>query len=303
MSKKISQLTQSSFLEVTPDDLILSAGYSLPEALVKEMGETDLTDFDLTGARDYSVLGNHKITVNEFCKYFRNENTYSLKPKFFNYPENNTSKSSNEKLDIADISSLIFNEYGLVTDIVTTSGTNKVTDTIAGTFLSTPPTKQWQGYFDKTIDPVQNATVVGGTIGSWNNLFDKSYSSYKKSIIKYTQARFDSTGNNDFDVCQHEVIIYWDHGGTKSVKACASGQYPAVKGPSAMPLEYNTKTYMINNLFDSIYSSYSKSSSGDYKVLLEIDIENSKINKFPLPSYLGEGGETVSVSMTVESFV
>ena len=42
--------------------------------------------------------------------------------------------------------------------------------------------------------------------------------------------------------------------------------------------------------------------NNDY-IFIKLPFEYSKINKLPLPSYLGEGGETVSVSMTVESFV
>ena len=62
--------------------------------------------------------------------------------------------------------------------------------------------------------------------------------------------------------------------------------------------------YLINDLFISQKdNTFSKSAGDEYKVLLEIDVANSKINKLPLPSYLGNGQETVAVSMTVESFV
>ncbi len=40
-----------------------------------------------------------------------------------------------------------------------------------------------------------------------------------------------------------------------------------------------------------------------FNELLDINIENSKIDKLPLPCYLGKGQETCSISMTVESFV
>ena len=299
MSKKISQLTKSTFSEVTPDDLILSAGLSVPEDLVNE----NLSEIDSKGARNINSNDNYKITVNEFCKYFRAKNTYQLKEKYFNF-DNVKSSVSNNNVEKKDLESLTFNEFGIVTDLTLKDGTGKVTDTIAGTFLSTPSTKEWQGYFDKTVDSEQSGQVVGGTIGSWLGLFDKSYSSYKKTIINYTQARNDSTGNNLFNVCKHKIIIFWDHGNTKSILACASGQYPALEGPSALPLKYNTKTYLINDLFiPQKDNTFSKSAGDEYKVLLEIDVANSKINKLPLPSYLGNGQETVAVSMTVESFV
>ena len=189
MSKKISQLTKSTFSEVTPDDLILSAGLSVPE-------EDD---------RNSNGDDNYKITVNEFCKYFRANNTYQLKEKYFNF-DNVKSSVSNNNVEKKDLESLTFNEFGIVTDLTLKDGTGKVTDTIAGTFLSTPSTKDWQGYFDKTVDSVQSGQVIGGTIGSWLGLFDKSYSSYKKTIINYTQARNDSTGNNLFYVCKHKII-------------------------------------------------------------------------------------------------
>ena len=76
-----------------------------------------------------------------------------------------------------------------------------------------------------------------------------------------------------------KIIIFWDHGNTKSILACASGQYPALEGPSALPLKYNTKTYLINDLFiPQKDNTFSKSAGDEYKVLLEIDVANSKIN-------------------------
>ena len=62
MSKKISQLTKSTFSEVTPDDLILSAGLSVPEDLVNE----NLSEIDSKGARNINSNVNSIITVIEF---------------------------------------------------------------------------------------------------------------------------------------------------------------------------------------------------------------------------------------------
>lgn len=315
MSKKISQLTQAENREITPDDLILQAGlrpieYSIDQSAIDTINAVLDDDTVMVQESDWVMTNNH-ITVNQFCKYFRCRNTYQLTDNYFN-PGNIKSSVFESTVDFPNVTSLTFNEYGMVTDLEKTTGNKKVVDTIAGSFLSTPPSVEWQGYIDKTVESVQAATVIGGTIGSWTSFFDKSYSSYKKTVITYTQGRNDTTGNNAFDVCQHKIIIFWDHGNTKSVKACASGQYPSASGGEINNRRYNTKTYMINNLFDSVVGYYSKRSRGEYNmpgfgypynVLLDIDIENSKIDKLPLPSYLGKGGETVSVSMTVESFI
>ena len=60
---------------------------------------------------------------------------------------------------------------------------------------------------------------------------------------------------------------------------------------------------IIKNLFDDVTKEYKYDSGFEkYNVFLEIDIPGSKINKLPLPSYLGIE-ETSSISMTVESFV
>ena len=335
MSKKISQLTQAENREITPDDLILQAGlrpikYSIDQNTIDTINAVvadlvkDNPDDDTNKVKesDYVMTNNH-ITVNQFCKYFRCRNTYQLTDNYFN-PGNIKSSVFESTVDFPNVSSLTFNEYGMVTDLEKTSGNEKVVDTIAGSFLSTPPSKEWQGYIDKTVESVQAATVIGGTIGSWTSFFDKSYSSYKKTVITYTQGRNDPTGNNAFDVCQHKIIIFWDRGGTKSVKACAIGQYPSpvgpTKSPTILPLQYNTKTYIIGDLWFPVSGTYQKESAGnsldvdtsEYKVQLEIDIENSKIVRLPLPSYDGDTGpplvpgatlETTSISMTVESFV
>ncbi|MEE9573371.1 MAG: hypothetical protein V3W20_10010 [Candidatus Neomarinimicrobiota bacterium] len=281
MSKKISQLQVATNRTITPNDLFVGAG--LVDAKMK----------------------NFKLTVENFCYYYTATSIYKLTPFFFNLRDV-SSYVSNKTYDISDISSLTFDIYGRVTNLATTSGTNKETENIVGDIVTTKPGDEWTGYFNDSVA----GTVTGGTITSWANLFDKSYAGFKKTIITYTQARNDSTGNNKFDVCEHKVYIYWDHGGTKSVKACASGQYPAAVGPDGE--RYNTKTYMIYNLFNSVDGYYSKRSKGEYtmpgtaypfNVLLDIDIENSKIDKLPLPCYLGKGQETCSISMTVESFV
>jgi hypothetical protein len=317
MSKKISQLTQAENREITPDDLILQAGlrpieYSIDQSAIDTINAVLDDDTVMVQESDWVMTNNH-ITVNQFCKYFRCRNTYQLTDNYFN-PGNIKSSVFESTVDFPNVTSLTFNEYGMVTDLEKTTGNEKVVDTIAGSFLSTPPSVEWQGYIDKTVESVQAATVIGGTIGSWTSFFDKSYSSYKKTVITYTQGRNDPTGNNAFDVCQHKIIIFWDYGGTKSVKACAIGQYPSPVGPTKSdtipPLQYNTKTYIIGDLWFPVSGTYQKESVGnsidpetsEFKVQLEIDIENSKINRIPLPSYDGEL-ETTSISMTVESFV
>ncbi len=275
MSKKITQLQVATNKTITPNDLFVGAG--LVDAKMK----------------------NFKLTIGNFCKYFTATANYKLKPFSFN-PGDVSSYVSNQTYDISDISSLTFDIYGRVTNLETTSGTNKETENIVGDVVTTKPGDEWTGYFDDSVV----GTVTGGTITSWANLFDKSYAGFKKTIITYTQARNDTTGNNKFDVCEHKVYIYWDDGGTKSVKACASGQYPAAVGPDAQPLNYNTKTYIIKNLFDDVIEEYMYDSGfDDYNVFLEIDIPGSRIRKLPLPCYLGKGLETCSVSMTLESFV
>lgn len=319
MSKKISQLTQAENREITPDDLILQAGlrpikYSIDQSAIDTINAVLDDETNKIQESDWVMTNNH-ITVNQFCKYFRCRNIYQLTDNYFS-PGDIKSSVFESTVDFPNVTSLTFNEYGMVTDLEKTTGNNKVVDTIAGSFLSTPPSVEWQGYIDKTVQSytAQAATVNGGTIGSWTSFFDKSYSSYKKTVITYTQGRNDSTGNNAFDVCQHKIIIFWDYGGTKSVKACAIGQYPSPVGPTKSatipPLQYDTKTYIIGDLVSPVSGSYQKESVGNsldvntskYKVQLEIDIENSKIVRLPLPSYDGEL-ETTSISMTVESFV
>lgn len=270
MSKKITQLQVATNKTITPNDLFVGAG--------------------LEGVQ----MQNFKLTINDYCNYFKATSIYKLKPFSFN-PGDVSSYVVNQTYDISDISSLTFDIYGRVTNLATTSGTNKETETIVGDIETT---ESWTGFFDNTAA----GTVYDvSTITSWENLFAKSYAGFKKTIITYTQARNDNTGNNKFDVCEHKVYIYWDHGGTKSVKACASGQYPAAVGPAGEL--YNTKTYIIKNLFDDVTKEYKYDSGFEkYNVFLEIDIPGSKINKLPLPSYLGIE-ETSSISMTVESFV
>jgi len=279
MSKKISQLQVSTNRSITPNDLFVGACMYDDPVL------------------DVVKMRNFKLTVENFCSYYTATAIYKLTPFYFNLRDV-SSYVSNQTYDISDISSFSFDIYGRVTNLATTSGTNKETENIVGDIETTKPGEDWTGYFNNTVA----GTVTGGTITSWANLFDKSYAGFKKTIITYTQARNDATGNNKFDVCEHKVYIYWDHGGTKSVKACASGQYPAAVGPAGE--QYNNKTYIIKNLFDDVTEEYMYDSGfDDYNVLLEIDILESRIRKLPLPCYLGKGLETCSISMTVESFV
>ena len=292
MSKKITQLQVATNKTITPNDLFVGAGL------------------------DGVTMKNFKLTIGNFCNYFTATANYKLKPFSFN-PGDVSSYVTNQTYDISDISSLTFDIYGRVTNLEKTSGTNKETENIVGDIVTTQPGDEWTGYFDKSV----NGTVTGGTITSWANLFAKSYAGFKKTIITYTQARNDATGNNKFDVCNHKLYIYWgaletigDNTG-RSCKACAIGQYPSAVGPAAQPLNYNQKTYIINNLSESMYYwtktpiRFERSSNSghahysEYPVLFDIDIFDQKINKLPLPCYLGKGQETCSISMTVESFV
>jgi len=272
MSKKITQLQVATNKTITPDDLFVVAG--------------------LEGV----IMKNFKLTIGNFCNYFKATSTYKLKPFSFN-PGPISSYVTNQTYDISDISSLTFDIYGRVTDLETTSGTNKETENIVGDVITTKPRNAWVGYFDNSVV----GTVTGGTITSWVNLFGKRYDNFKKTIITYTQARNDTTGNNKFDVCEHKVYIYWDHK-NQTAKACATGQYPAAVGPTEE--QYNNKTYIIHNLFSSLKEVETENSGfKKYNVFLELDVPEAKINKLPLPAYLGKGQETCSISMTVESFV
>jgi len=298
MSKRITQLQVATNKTITPNDLIVGAGL------------------------DGVIMKNFKLTIGNFCNYFNATSIYKLRPHSFNLGAvidgNLVAASSyvtNQTYDISDISSLTFDIYGRVTNLEKTSGINKETENIVGNIKTTKPGEEWTGYFDNSVV----GTVTGGTITSWANLFAKSYAGFKKTIITYTQARNDTTGNNTFDVCQHKLYIYWgaletvgDDTG-RSCKACAIGQYPSAVGPAEQP--YNQKTYIINNLSESIYywtgtpirfernSNEGHGHSSEYPVLFDIDIFDQKINKLPLPCYLGKGQETCSISMTVESFV
>ena len=272
MSKKITQLQVATNKTITPNDLFVGAGL------------------------DGVTMKNFNLTIGEFCKYFTATSSYTLKPFSFNLG-NVSSYVSNQTYDISNISSLTFDIYGRVTNLEKTSGINKETENIVGDVITTKPRNAWVGYFNDTVD----GTVTGGTITSWANLFAKSYANFKKTIITYTQARNDTTGNNKFDVCEHKVYIYWDHK-NETAKACATGQYPAAVGPDGE--QYNNKTYIIHNLF-SRFKEVETENSGfkNYNVFLELDVPEARINKLPLPAYLGKGQETCSISMTVESFV
>ena len=272
MSKKITQLQVATNKTITPNDLFVGAG---------------LVGVDMK---------NFKLTINDYCRNFKATSIYKLKPFSFNL-DNVSSYVSNQTYDISDISSLTFDIYGRVTNLKTTSGANKETENIVGDVVTTKKRDRWVGYFNDSVD----GTVTGGTITSWVNLFAKSYKGFKKTVITYTQARNDTTGNNKFDVCEHKVYIYWDHE-NETAKACASGQYPAAEGPAGE--QYNNKTYIIHNLFSS-FKEVETENSGfkNYNVFLELDVPEARINKLPLPAYLGKGQETCSISMTVESFV
>jgi len=279
MSKRITQLQVATNKTITPNDLIVGAGL------------------------DGVIMKNFKLTIGNFCNYFNATSIYKLRPHSFNLGAvidgNLVAASSyvtNQTYNISDISSLTFDTYGRVTNLEKTSSANE-TENIVGDVVTTKPRDAWDGYFDNSVV----GTVTGGTITSWANLFAKSYAGFKKTIITYTQARNDTTGNNKFDVCVHKVYIYWDHK-NETAKACATGQYPAAVGPDGE--QYNNKTYIIHNLFSS-FKEIETENSGfkNYNVFLELDVPEARINKLPLPAYLGKGQETCSISMTVESFV
>jgi len=284
MSKKITQLSlQPSAKEVLSRDMLLFAGI-------------DRINPGLAN----NVYQNYKVSAESFVTHVTQNIAFPIKinDQFLESP-GVESVVSNQEYDVCDIDSLTFNNFGVVTDLTSSTKaslaespyTKRSFTGACGTINPIITDGQWRGYFDKRgAVGIRNPSTA-----TWGDFFNTSYSDYKKTIINYVA----KAATNNYQTCTHKVIIYW--GTTENAVASGCGQYPNTSTiNSALDNNHGQKNYIVGMfpLSREIWATDSAAAP----VQLQIDNVNKKIVKLPITNYNVSTTEKIYISMTVESF-
>lgn len=282
--KNISQLQLATADQISTNDLFLGA---------------------ITNSNNYS------INFFEFANYLKTTSQLlplQLTPTYVNLNNINTSVYQRE---ISNLETITFDQYGIISNVTESSPIADKTDLYSG-YLNTTYSP---GYFDR-YTPVQadNNQLVAASIvnrvssdgttssGDWSVLFDTDYSNYRKTIIKYTYQRCDSS--NSYEVASDfTVYIYWDGANKTTVEATGIIRYPRDTNGSA------TVIFPFQRMTDNIdYNPLPITIVGDQatynKMVINVDGTNKKIKKLPISPFgpIAVDVETHGISITIESF-
>lgn len=305
MSKKITQLSlQPSAKEVLSRDMLLFAG-------------RDRINPGLAN----NVYQNYKVSAESFVTYVNSNIAFPIKlnDQFLQSP-GVESVVSNQEYNVCDIDSLTFNNFGVVTDLTSSTKTKRSFTGACGTINPISVNNKWKGYFDKSVVGTRNpGPRRAGSAPTWVDFFDTSYSEYKKTIVNYVA----KAATNNYQTCTHKVIIYW--GTTENAVVSGCGQYPSSKINTLIQddgwvTQENvvSRNYIVGMfpISQEVWTSTSAAAtaaggqrvdgdeilSSDLPVMLEIDNVNKKIVKLPITNYNVSTTEKIYISMTVESF-
>jgi hypothetical protein len=175
-------------------------------------------------------IDNHKVQLKEFADYLKNYSgllPLDLTGKYVNF---NNIDTSVKQTNIADIESLSFNEYGIISNI--TLNNNIVSEQL-DLYSGYIDTTYIPGYFDRYTPirsdknrlisdvRVHKTTHAGVTSSdSWEVLFDTEYTNYRKTIVSYIHERAD-TSNSLEPAGDFKIYIYWD--GNNNTKIQGTG--------------------------------------------------------------------------------
>jgi hypothetical protein len=236
---------------------------------------------------------NYKVSAESFVAYVNGNIAFPIKlnDQFLQSP-GVESVVSNQQYNVCDIDSLTFNNFGVVTDLTSSTKTKRLFTGACGTINPIITDGLWKGYFDKSVVGTRNPSTA-----TWVDFFDTSYSDYKKTIINYVA----KAATNNYQTCTHKVIIYW--GTTENAVVSGCGQYPntsTINSELAIDIDHGQKNYIVG-MFPISRERWATNLAA-VPVQLEIDRENKKIVKLPITSYNVSTTEKIYISMTVESF-
>ena len=284
MSKKITQLSlQPSAKEVLSRDMLLFAG-------------RDRINPGLAN----NVYQNYKVSAESFVTYVNSNIAFPIKlnDQFLQSP-GVESVVSNQEYNVCDIDSLTFNNFGVVTDLTSSTKTKRSFTGACGTINPISVNNKWKGYFDKSVTGTRNppSSTSYRIETGWSNFFDTSYTNYKKTIVNYVA----KAATNNYQTCTHKVIIYW--GTTENAVASGCGQYPntsTINSALAIDNNHGQKNYIVG-MFPISRERWATNLPAA-PVQLQIDNVNKKIVKLPITNYNVSTTEKIYISMTVESF-
>jgi|3_EtaG_2_1085321.scaffolds.fasta_scaffold00356_31 hypothetical protein len=279
MSKKITQLSlQPSAKEVLPRDMLLFAGRD----------------------RINNAYQNYKVSAESLVTYVNGNIAFPIKlnDQFLQSP-GVESVVSNQEYNVCDIDSLTFNNFGVVTNLTSSTKTKRSFTSACGTINPIVTDGLWKGYFNKSVAGTNFTSPATDNPFKWADFFDTSYTNYKKTIVSYVA----KAATNNYQTCTHKVIIYWGTTGNAVVSGC--GQYPntsTINSALAIDNNHGQKNYIVGMFPLSKSSGRWASGTTAVPVQLQIDNVNKKIVKLPITSYNVSTTEKIYISMTVESF-
>jgi len=256
-------------------------------------------------------ITNYSVNFFEFANYLKTSSQLlplQLTPANVDLNGVNTAVYQRE---LSDLQTITFDQYGIISNATVSSPVVDKTDIYSG-YLNTTYTP---GYFDR-YTPVQadNNKLVAASIvnyissdgstssGDWSVLFDTDYSNYRKTIIKYTYQRCDSS--NSFEVASDFTIyIYWDGANKTAVEATGIIRYPRDTNGTAtviFPFQQMTDNIDYNPLPITVVSNQATYN----QMVINVDGTNKKIKKLPISPFspIEVNVETQGISITIESF-
>ena len=260
-------------------------------------------------------VDNYQVQLKDFADYLK---TYSgLLPLDLtgNYVNFNNIDTSVKQTNIADIESLSFNEYGIVSNI-TLNNNNTPTDRI-DLYSGYIDTTYIPGYFDR-YTPIRSTenqlisdvrvhkiTHAGVTSSdSWGVLFDTEYTNYRKTIISYIHERAD-TSNSLEPAGDFKIYIYWDGNNNTKIQGTGIIRYTSQDQiDKTATILYPFQPLLNNRSYAPVgLTSGDTATKTKFNLLsLSVDGTNKKILRLPISPFVPNSGETHGITMTIESF-
>ena len=321
--KKISELNPLLANQIRNDDLIT----------LVDSSETVITDI------------NKKVTIEQFNDFLKNRSSVfpiSFQPSFIetkaygltvsgqqNQTRDITGTVSNKTVNIADISTLKFDKYGRVWDIVTEASSENIllgSGTAASFYkgnientneagpssfddVNTPINRNIGGYFnrDSFYNPGANATLINYSDGRtgdvfWNHLFNQTYETYDTTTIEINYTHSDTDTN--FKPQPGNVIIEIDWKNSQVYGTGSLPYYDSTSGAINFPILF-TKTNIPNASF--IFEGIIQGATNKLCVpKLLIDGLNKKITGLPIYTIIDSANnvitnQSVAVNVSITS--
>ena len=288
-------------------------------------GENNLTNDDLLVlAREETELikgDNFRLGLQSLVAYLKNQTIRSnaffpinINEQFLN---SNNCSIPNTTIYLDETGSLIMSDYGTIDKRLAKDKVNRGYYTATGTIETARSVTGGviTGYFDTSfpvrsnnygtnannfIDNAGNSNLV-----TWEKLFDQSFEDYKTTEVTIHQGRLDDTNNSNYDFCIHKIFVFW--GGKDNTQVGAFGQFPSSTYKNEGTAYTRGRTWVIpfQTVKDlTIINSINNTNDLKAQVYLELDTQNKKFTKLPLPygPVYSPDSEQASLSVTIESF-